>query len=128
MLLIGWLLPWFLSPVSGGIGFSPQDAVVSSPTGIGTVLVYVLGVTMLILVLSPVAELVMRNRTRRLSRHWDVLRFAAAITGLLLTVLVWLLIRIIQEEPLFGPVDSHTITNSAVWLTMYGYGVAAVAF
>src|SRR5438477_174275 len=42
MLLVGWLLPWFLSPISGGIGFSAQDAVVSSPTGAGTVLIYVL--------------------------------------------------------------------------------------
>ena len=65
MLLIGWLLPWFLEPVSGGVGFSPQDVVVSSPTGIGTILVYVLGVTMLILVLSPIAELAFRFRKRR---------------------------------------------------------------
>ena len=128
MLLIGWLLPWFLAPISGGVGFSPQDALVSSPTGIGTVLVYVLGVTMLTLVVSPIAELVARFRKRSFGPRWDRVRFGAAVIGLLLTMLVWLLIFIIQEEPLFGPVDSHTITNSAVWLTMYGYGTAAVVY
>ncbi|HSP65120.1 MAG TPA: hypothetical protein VLO10_02920, partial [Candidatus Deferrimicrobium sp.] len=46
LILMGWLLPWFVGPFSGGAGASPQDVVVSAPTGIGTVLVYVLGVAM----------------------------------------------------------------------------------
>jgi branched-chain amino acid transport system permease protein len=128
MLLIGWLLPWFLEPVSGGIGFSAQDAVVSSPTGIGTILVYVLAVTMLVLVLSPLGELVARFRKRKLGPRLDRLRFAAAIIGLALTVLVWVLVGLLREEPLFGSLSSHAFTSSAVWLTMYGYGVAAVVY
>ena len=128
MLLVGWLLPWFLSPISGGIGFSAQDAVVSSPTGAGTVLIYVLAVTMLVVVLSPLAELVARLLKRPLGKRAERVRLIAAVAGLLITVVLWFLVRIVMEEPLFGQVDSHTLTNAAVWLTMYGYGIAVVVY
>src|SRR5205807_2868560 len=45
--VLGWFLPWFVEPTSGGIGFSPQDVVSSAPTGIGTVFAYIIGVAML---------------------------------------------------------------------------------
>ncbi len=128
LLLMGWLLPWFVGPFSAGAGPSPQDVVVSSPTGIGAVLVYVLGVTMLILVLSPLAELAGRVMHRPLSPRVDRVRLVAAVTGLVVTLVVWFLVYVVQEEALFGRVSNHTTTDSAVWLTIYGYGLAALAY
>jgi branched-chain amino acid transport system permease protein len=128
LLLMGWLLPWFIGPFSAGAGFSPQDVVSSPPTGIGTFLAYVLGVAMLILVLSPLVELAARVTKRPLPLRADQLRLTAALAGLLLTIVVWFLVIVVQEEPLFGPVTSRTVTDSAVWLMMYGYAVAAIAY
>ena len=128
LLLMGWLLPWFVGPFSAGAGFSPQDAVSSAPTGIATFLVYILGVTMLALVLSPVADFVARLMKRTIDARLDRIRAIAAVIGLALTIVVYVLVGVIREEPLFGPLDSHSVTDSAVWLTMYGYGVAVIAY
>jgi branched-chain amino acid transport system permease protein len=128
LLLMGWLLPWFIGPFSAGAGFSPQDVVSSPPTGIGTFLTYILGVAMLFLVLSPLLELGARLTRRPLPPRVDRLRMTAALAGLAITIIVWFLVIVVQEEPLFGPVTGRTITDSAVWLTMYGYALAAIAY
>ena len=128
LLLMGWLLPWFVGPFSAGAGFSPQDAVSSAPTGIGTIFVYVLGVTMLILVLSPLVEFVARFTGWQFGARADRVRFLASVTGLVLTIVVWFLAGVVKEEPLFGVLGNNTTTNSAVWLTIYGYGLATIAY
>jgi branched-chain amino acid transport system permease protein len=128
LLLMGWLLPWFVGPFSSGAGFSPQDVVTSPPIGLATFLTYALAVTMVSLVFSPLVEFVAHFTRRPLGHRADRIRFLAALTGLALTTAVWFLVFVVQEEPLFGPIGSHTITDSAVWLTMYGYGVAAIAY
>jgi branched-chain amino acid transport system permease protein len=128
LLLMGWLLPWFVNDYSAGAGYSPQDALVSPPTGIGTFLIYILAVPMLVLVLSPIVEAVVRSRGRTLWRRADRVRLILALAGLALTALVWFLVSIVQEEPLFGSFTSGTYTDSAVWLTMYGYALAALAY
>jgi branched-chain amino acid transport system permease protein len=128
LLLMGWLLPWFVGPFSAGAGYSPQDVVSSAPTGIGSVLMYVLGLTMLILVLSPIAEAVGRSRGVTLGPRVQRVRVIAALVGLVLTVAVWFLVDVVNEEPLFGTLSSNTTTDSAVWLTMYGYGIAVIAY
>ncbi len=128
LLLMGWLLPWFIGPFSAGAGFSPQDVVTSSPTGVGTVFVYVLAVTMLILVLSPLVEVGVRSRGIVLGPRVQRARLIAALVGLVLTILVWFLVDVVNEEPLFGTLPGKVTTNSAVWLNMYGYGLAAIAY
>jgi Branched-chain amino acid transport system / permease component len=128
LLLMGWLLPWFVNDYSAGAGYSPEDAVISPPTGIGTFLIYVMAVTMLILVLSPVVESVLRSRGRPLGARADRIRLIAALVGFALTVVIWFLISVVQEEPLFGTFLPGTYTDSAVWLTMYGYALAALAY
>ena len=128
LLLMGWLLPWFVGPFSAGAGFSAEDVVSSAPTGIATFLTYLLGVAMLILVLSPVVELAARVMHRPLPARADRARLITAVAGLALTVVIWFLVIVVQEEPLFGPVTSHTITDSAVWLEMYAFGLAAIAY
>jgi branched-chain amino acid transport system permease protein len=129
LLLMGWLLPWFVNAYSAGVGFSAQDALVSPPTGIGTFLIYVLAVLMVVLVLSPLAEaLAPRLRGRPLGRTADRIRLIAALAGLALTAVIWLLVSVIQEEPLFGSLGPGTFTDSAVWLTMYGFALVALAY
>lgn len=128
LLSMGWFLPWFVRPTSSGVGFSPQDVVSSAPTGIGTILVYILGVGMLVMLLSPILEIVYRARKRTVPRAVDQARVILAAVGLLCALLVFLLARVVQEEPMFGVLDSHTITDSAVWLTMVGYILAAAAY
>ena len=128
LLLMGWLLPWFTGPFSAGAGYSPQDVVSSAPTGVGAILMYVLGLTMLILVLSPLVELVGRSRGMVLGPRARLARVVAALLGVLLTLLVWFLVDVLNEEPLFGTLSANTTTDSAVWLNIYGYGLAAIAY
>jgi branched-chain amino acid transport system permease protein len=128
LLIMGWLLPWFVYPFSAGAGSSPMDVVASSPSGIGTVLVYALGVTMVALLLSPIAELVARRRKRPLDPSWDRIRLIVAVAGLVLTIAILVLYYVVQEEPLFGPIRPHAIVDSAVWLTMIAYILAGLAY
>ena len=128
LLLLGWLLPWFVEPFSGGVGFSPMDVIAGGPVSLGSVLVYLMGLAMLVILLSPVVEFVLRLRGRTLAPVWDRRRFYVAIAGLVLAVVVWLLSRVIQEEPLFGQLDNATVTDSAVWLTMAAFMIAAFAY
>ena len=128
LLLMGWLLPWFVNDYSAGAGYSAQDAVVSPPTGIGTFLIYILAVCMVVLVVSPIAEMTARSRGRSFGPRADRARLILALAGLALTAVIWLLVSVIQEEPLFGSFVPGTYTDSAVWLTMYGYALAALAY
>ena len=128
LLLMGWLLPWFVNAYSAGVGFSPQDALISSPTGVGTFLIYILAVTMVILVLSPIVEPVARRMGRRFGPRVDRVRLIAALLGLALTAIIWFLVKVLAEEPLFGSCSPGTYTDSAVSLTMYGYALAALVY
>ena len=128
LLLMSWLLPWFVEPFSAGAGYSAMDVVASGPSGIGAALVYVLGILMLVLLFSPVAELVARVRKRPLPARSDRIRALMAAAGLVITIAVFLIYRVFEEEPLFGPFRPHTITDSAVWLTMIGYILGVIAY
>ncbi len=128
LVLLGWLLPWFVSAFSEGVGFSPQDAISSAPTGIGTFMLYVAGLCMLIVLLSPIVEAVQKLRHRELGVRADAVRAIAGVVGLVLTVVVWILVRWAGEEPLFGTLGHAPITNSAVWLEMYAFALAAVVY
>src|SRR6202035_5826355 len=106
---------------SAGAGYSPQDALVSPPTGICTILIYILAVTMVMLVLSPLAEALKRIRGRPFGRRAGRIRLIASVLGVARTALIWLLVTVIQEEPLFGSPGPCAYADFAVWLTMYGY-------
>jgi branched-chain amino acid transport system permease protein len=177
LLVLGWFLPWLVTPTSSGVGFSAQDVVTSGPTSLGSILTYVLAAALLLVVvptaadgadvlaraverlwktehlrstaalratrISIVVALIMllpitiviwllarlsRFLRTRIDERLDRVRVIAALAGLALAIIIWLLARVIQEEPLFGPVDNHTITDSAVWLTWIGYIIAAFVF
>src|SRR5580704_14810935 len=84
-----------------------------------------MAVTMLIIVLSPLAE---GFGGPLFGVRADRVRFITALVGFALTVIIWFLVSIIQEEPLFGAFLPGTYTDSAVWLTMYGYALAAMIY
>lgn len=128
LVLLGWFLPWFIGPFTAGAGFSPQDVVSSAPTGFATVLVYLMGLCALIVALSPLAELAARLRKMTLGARVDQVRAIASAAGLLAALLVYILVGVIREEPAFGVLGDTTITDSAVWLTMYGFGAGAIAY
>ena len=128
LVLMGWFLPWFVTSFSSGRGFSAQDTITSAPTGIAGVLMYVLFVAMLVVALSPVADLASRILRRPLPRWANRARALVALLGLALTLVVWLLVFVFREEPLFGTLLPSSFTNSAVWLFMYGFGLAAFTY
>ncbi|MGA8014493.1 MAG: branched-chain amino acid ABC transporter permease [Candidatus Dormiibacterota bacterium] len=128
LLLMGWLLPWFVTAFSGGVGYSPMDVVVSAPAGVAAFLLDLVGLAMLVLVLSPLVEVGLRLARVALPSGADRARSWIAGAGLVLTLAVWVLVFVIQEEPAFGALQPGTFTDSAVWLTMYGFGLAAFAY
>src|SRR5438309_7872340 len=105
LLLLGWFLPWFVEPTASGIGSSPQD-VLTNPSGVADYLVYILLVAMLLLVLSPLAEVVARIRKRPLPRIVDRARLIAALAGLALSIAVLLLVRYAGIVSTLGPIDA----------------------
>ena len=127
-IVVGWLLPWFVEQTSNGIGFSAQDAVSSPPTGIGTFVVYLVGLAMLGLVAFALYDLFhsVTHRGRPLGM-WR-LRTALAILGAVGTLVVWLLVGVLREEALFGNLSSFAATDNAVWMTLTGFIVLALVY
>jgi branched-chain amino acid transport system permease protein len=128
----GWLLPWFVELTSNGIGASPQDALTQlfsgGPTGIGSFLVLLMGLAM-IAVLAGAGYDIAAATTKR----WGPFRFTlwqgiAAAVGLACAVAVWALIGVAREEPLFGSISPLAQTDNAVWITITGFAVLAVAY
>ena len=122
----GWLLPWFVEETANGIGFSPQDAVSSEPSGIGTILVYVLGAAMLVLLAGAVYDFVCVLTHRGRPFRYPLVRAAVALVGAAMTLAIFVLIGLLREEPLFGPISSVAITDNAVWMSLTGF--LALAF
>jgi branched-chain amino acid transport system permease protein len=121
----GWLLPWFVEQTANGIGFSAQDAVSSAPTGVGTVLVYVIGVAMLALLAGAVYDFVCTLRHRGRPFRYARARAVVAAVAAAATLLVWLLVGVVREEPLFGTLSPLAVTDNAVWMTLTGFLVLA---
>jgi branched-chain amino acid transport system permease protein len=185
LLLMGWLLPWFIGPFSSGVGFSPQDVVVSGPSTFDGILVYPLAAALLYVLVGALrdsARPTARGLGRGLRRLWrlvlrqsiapsaaqtssatpgkdstasgwaalqplsraldvvygsDRVRSIVALSGLVITFVLWIVVQDVEAVPAcgastagtaFGCVDKHSITDSAVWLTMYGYGLAALTY
>lgn len=127
-IVAGWLLPWFVEQTSNGIGFSAQDAVSSPPTGIGTFVVYLIGVAMVGLVAFALYDLLRSITHRGRPLLWWRRRTALAILGAVGTLVVWLLIGVLREEPLFGNISSFAATDNAVWMTLTGFVVLALTY
>jgi branched-chain amino acid transport system permease protein len=124
----GWFLPWFVEVTANGVGFSPQDVVSSSPTGIGTVFVYLIGVAMVALLVGAVYDLVCLRLHRGEPFRYSRARAALAAAGAVSTVVVWYLIGVQREEPLFGNISSFALTDNAVWMELTGMTILAIVY
>ena len=128
LVAMGWFLPWFVEPTANGIGFSPQDVVSSSPTGVGTVLVYVMGAAMLALLAGLVVDAVAVYGHRGRALRYEGARAVLALTGVVCTLAIWVLIGLSHEEPLFGALSASAQTDNAVWMTLTGFAICAFAY
>ena len=88
----------------------------SPPTGIGTFVVYVIAVAMVVLVAFALYDLVRSITHRGRPLRWWRGRAALAILGAVGTLVVFLLIGVLREEPLFGNISSFAATDNAVWM------------
>ncbi|HEY6379675.1 MAG TPA: hypothetical protein VI316_10905 [Candidatus Dormibacteraeota bacterium] len=126
-LVAGWLLPWFVELTSNGVGFSPQDAVSSAPTGIGTVLVYVIGVAMVANIAGAISDVLAVHW--HIGRPWRMERTRAvlALAGAISAFSIWVLIGVYREEDLFGHLSAFASADGAIWMTLTGMLVLALA-
>ena len=124
----GWLLPWFVEQTANGIGFSPQDAASSAPSGIGTILIYGLGAAMLLLLGGALFDIVCVLSHRGRPFRLPLVRAFIAVAGAVLTLGIFVLIGVVREEPLFGDISSLAITDNAVWMTLIGFLVLAFVY
>ncbi|HEY0408798.1 MAG TPA: hypothetical protein VGE42_00875, partial [Candidatus Dormibacteraeota bacterium] len=128
MLLGGWLLPWFVEPTANGIGASPMDVVASPPRGVGSLLVYLMGLSMLGLLAGAAYDAVSLRLRRGQPYRWARQRAVLAAVGTVCTVTVWYLIAKRREEPLFGELSPLALTDNAVWLTLTGFALCCLAY
>jgi len=127
--VVGWLLPWFVEQTANGIGFSPQDVVSSAPTGVGTILVYVIGIAMVTLLAGVAYDVYCRLTHRGFPFRFVRFRAAIAITGAVTTVIVCVLV-VLREEPLFGSLSSLATgtPDNAVWMTLIGFTILGFVY
>jgi branched-chain amino acid transport system permease protein len=123
----GWLLPWFVNLTSNGVGYSAQDAVSSSITGVGTILIYLVGVAMVANLVGSASDLLAVRFGIGTPFRLEKVRAILALAGAASTVAVWVLIGIYREEPLFGPLAKSASADNAIWLTLTAFLVLALA-
>ncbi|HEV7466714.1 MAG TPA: branched-chain amino acid ABC transporter permease [Candidatus Dormibacteraeota bacterium] len=128
MLAGGWLLPWFVEPTANGIGASPMDAVASPPRGVGSLLVYLMGLSLLGLLAGAAYDAVCLRSRRGEPYRWARQRAVLAAVGMVCTITVWYLIAKRREEPLFGQLSPLALTDNAVWLTLTGFALCCLAY
>jgi branched-chain amino acid transport system permease protein len=127
LLLLGWLLPWWVEQTASGIGHSPMDVVVSSPTGVGWVAVAVMGVCMLAVLAGLAYDIVATLTGRAAPFRFDRYRAGVAVVGALCVVLVlWLVTS--RTELVFGDQTPNALTDNAVWMMLTGFLVIAFAY
>ena len=123
MVVIGWFLPWFVSSYSG-VGYSPMDVVVSVPQGIAEVGVYVMAACMLAVVVLILLERFLREPVDRRA----IWRAGLSGLGLVAALVVWSSADIFKIATDFGSIKRAPITNSAVWMTFFGYATLFLTF
>jgi branched-chain amino acid transport system permease protein len=128
MLVGGWLLPWFVEPTANGIGASPMDVIASPPRGVGTYLVYLMGVALLVLIAGALYDGVCLRLHRGQPHRWARQRAILSAAGMVCTLIIWYLIAKRREEPLFGELTPMALTDNAVWMTLTGFALCCLAY
>lgn len=127
LIVCGWFLPWYVELTSNGIGFSPMDAVLNF-TGVGTILLYVVGLGMLGLLGGALYDIFCvtthRGEPFRLAKP----RAVISLSGVAAVTAISILIGVLREEPLFGNLSPFSVTDNAVWMTLTGFALCAFAY
>ena len=127
LLLMAWLLPWFVEQTSSGVGHSPMDVVISSPTGIGWLAVWVMGICMLALVAGIGYDVYARYTRRATPFLFSRVRAGVALLGAGCVVLVLILVTS-RTELVFGFVSENALVDNAVWIMLTGFLLMAFAY
>ncbi len=127
LMLMAWLLPWFVEQTAGGIGHSPMDVIVSSPTGIGWFAVWVMGICMLALYAGIGYDVYARATGRGEVFRWSRIRAGIALLGAACVILNVILVSSRTEFP-FGFVSVNAVIDNAVWIMLTGFVLLAFAY
>ena len=127
LIVCGWFLPWYVELTSNGIGFSPMDAVLNF-TGIGTIVLYVVGLGMLSLLGGALYDIFCVATHRGTPFRYSRLRAVIALCGVAAVTVISILIGVLHEEPLFGNLSPFSVTDNAVWMTLTGFALCAFAY
>ncbi len=127
LLVLGWLLPWFVEQTASGIGHSPMDVIVSSPTGIGWIAVWVMGICMVALIAGIAYDAYATMSQRVEPYRWSRIRAGVALLGVACVLLVLILVTT-RTELVFGDLTPDAITDNAVWIMLTGFAVLAYAY
>jgi len=127
LLLLGWLLPWFVEQTASGVGHSPMDVIVSSPTGIGWFAVWLMGICMLALFAGLAYDIVATVTGRFTPFRWSRIRAGIAGVGIACVLLIlWLVTS--RTELIFGDQTPDVLTDNAVWMMLAGFMLTAFAY
>ena len=127
LLLLGWLLPWFVEQTASGVGHSPMDVIVSSPTGIGWLAVWAMGICMLALLAGVGYDVFAQLTERATPFRWSRIRAGLAILGGLCVLLIFILV-VTRSELVFGDQTPDALTDNAVWMMLTGFGLLAFSY
>jgi branched-chain amino acid transport system permease protein len=127
LLLMSWLLPWFVEQTAGGIGHSPMDVIVSAPTGIGWVAVWVMGLCMLALWAGIGYDAYVHVTGRGELFRWSRIRAGVALLGAACVVLIMILVSS-RTEFVFGFVSVNAVIDNAVWMMLTAFLLLAFAY
>ena len=126
LLVLGLLLPWWVEQTASGVGHSPVDVLVSSPTGIGWVAVWLMVVCMVALFAGLGYDAFATITGRARPFRWERIRGGIAGLGIVCVLLVLFLVTS-RNELVFGDQTPDALTDNAVWMTLLGFGLLAFA-
>jgi branched-chain amino acid transport system permease protein len=125
--LLAWLLPWFVEQTASGIGHSPMDVIVSSPTGIGWLAVWLMGICMVALLAGIGYDAYALLAGRATPFRFDRARAGVALLGAACVVLILILVST-RSELIFGDLSSDALIDNAVWMMLAGFLVIGFAY
>jgi branched-chain amino acid transport system permease protein len=127
MMVLAWLLPWFVEQTASGVGHSPMDVIISSPTGVGWVAVWVMGLCMLALIAGLAYDVFTLRTGRAKPFLYSRIRAGIALLGAACVLLIVLLVTT-RTELIFGDTSPDALIDNAVWIMLTGFLLMAFAY
>jgi branched-chain amino acid transport system permease protein len=127
VMVLAWLLPWFVEQTASGIGHSPMDVIVSSPTGVGWFAVWLMGVCMVALIAGIGYDAFTVFTKRAGAFRFSRILGSVALVGTLCVLLILVLVSS-RTELVFGDLSKDAVIDNAVWMMLVGFLVIAFAY